>query len=412
MRFMTVFKCNILFSILIVLLISCKFDSIQDFDVHDEKEVNYLVYMAADNNLERFGIGNIKALQQGFLSSKNVNILVLFDRSPGYDKTEDNRTGTDLFYITPTSQRMNDDIIKEYGELDMTDSNNLYEFLCFANKYFPARHTVLNIWSHGQGVYPDGIISKGVIADYSSGYGASNTMAIVDMANAIKKFENESKKKIDIIQFDACDMQMIEVAYQLKNLTEYVVGSETEIPGSGSDYKSIAEYLTSATVFNSDSFASFLVDSFFKFQQNSNIEFSYAALKTSQLDAFISRFNELCQNADILLGIASNQIKNIRNGMICTDDSYPEFVDMKQILDMFNTLGLDLKDVNILYNNLVPYFNATTNLNGKVWGLGINFPHTVKEKEYYSKKDSEYQFLDFYIDSYWDEFLIEFWKYL
>ena len=38
--------------------------------VHDEVEINFLIYMAGDNNLERFGIQNIKALQEVGSSAK------------------------------------------------------------------------------------------------------------------------------------------------------------------------------------------------------------------------------------------------------------------------------------------------------------------------------------------------------
>ena len=43
--------------------------------VHDEVEINFLIYMAGDNNLERVGIQNIKALQEVGSFAK-CNILV------------------------------------------------------------------------------------------------------------------------------------------------------------------------------------------------------------------------------------------------------------------------------------------------------------------------------------------------
>ena len=49
--------------------------------------------------------------------------------------------------------------------------------------------------------------------------------------------------KIDIIGFDACLMGMMEVAYQLKEHAEIVVGSEELEPGKGWDYEAIVSYL-------------------------------------------------------------------------------------------------------------------------------------------------------------------------
>ena len=40
----------------------------------------------------------------------------------------------------------------------------------------------------------------------------------------------------DFVLFDACFMQSIEVAYALRNFTDYYIGSPTEIPGPGARY--------------------------------------------------------------------------------------------------------------------------------------------------------------------------------
>jgi len=64
----------------------------------------------------------------------------------------------------------------------------------------------------------------------------THEMEITDMAEAFPF-------KMDYIIFDACYMGGIEVAYQLRNSTDYLVASQTEILGDGMDYKNIASYL-------------------------------------------------------------------------------------------------------------------------------------------------------------------------
>jgi len=131
MKYLNVFKIVPFF--IIFEFISCNHDINSNnkvLKIHEEKEVNYLIYMAADNNLERFGIKNIKSLQE-IGSSSSSNIIVLFDRSPGYDKSEDNRKGTDLFYITKAPNKMNDDIIFEYDELKQYNSDDLQKEIMF-----------------------------------------------------------------------------------------------------------------------------------------------------------------------------------------------------------------------------------------------------------------------------------------
>lgn len=412
MKYLNVFKI-LTFSIIFE-FISCNYNinsNNKTLKVHEEKEVNYLVYMAADNNLERFGIKNIKALQE-IGSSNNSNIIVLFDRSPGYDKSEDNRKGTDLFYITKNPNKMNDDIIFEYNELDMTNSETLYDFLSKVNKYFPARHTILNIWSHGRGVYPDGIISndfRSVIEDYSTGYGANKAMPIYKLASSIKKYEENYGKYIDIIQFDCCDMQMIEVSYELKNLTDYVVGAETQILGIGSDYKNIASYLNTIYNFDSKEFAEYLVETFSEYQNDFSSDFSYSLVNTKSFNIFMPMFNSFCENLILYMEDKFEIIKDIRAKLTCTDESYPEFVDLSEFINSVNFF-FDNTELKIAFKSLVPNCKNSTLYKNLFGGCGINFPHTNEEKSYYFKSNSDYEILNFYEKSLWDEFLIEFCK--
>ena len=51
-------------------------------------------------------------------------------------------------------------------------------------------------------------------------------------------------KKIDILGMDACLMTMVEVAWQLRDSVEILVGSEIEEPNDGWPYAEILQFLT------------------------------------------------------------------------------------------------------------------------------------------------------------------------
>ncbi len=430
MKYLNVFKI-FAFVILIFLHFSCSAGieniaesesniKIDKLEIHSEKEVNYLIYMAADNNLERFGIKNIKSLQE-IGSSKNVNIIVLFDRSPGYDKSEDNRTGTDLFYITKNPKNTNDDIVFEYDELDMTAPKTLYDFLMLVNKYFPAKNTILNVWSHGRGVYPDGIIlqksnesccARGLIEDYTTGYGAAKTMSIYDFAECLRSYETNSEKTIDVIQFDCCDMLMLEVCYELKNITKYVVGSECEIPAIGCDYKNIANYLYNCTNFNAFEFSNFLVENFYNYYCKLKYDFSYAALKTEKFEDFINYFNLFCEELLENIRVDFSIFNDVRNLLLTTDSAYSEFIDFWEFLnsEVFSSYSFvnNLKDE---FNELILNYKFSENLKNNFGGIGLNFPHTEDEFQYYlfSSYDlNESKILSFYNNTKWKDFLRSF----
>lgn len=368
--------------------------------VHDEVEINFLIYMAGDNNLERFGIQNIKALQEVGSSAK-CNILVLFDRSSGYDRTEGNWENTKLLLISKNPKTMNDDCIYDYEELDMTSVDSLYNFLELVNTYFPAKHTILDLWSHGRGVYPDGIISRSVIEDYTTGYGPIIMMTTCDLAKCIKKYEDNCKKKIDIIMFDACYMQMIEICYQLRDLTDFVIGAETSIPGVGSNYKQIATFLTNNT-FSMRELAEFLLRA-----TSSSSDYSYSGIDTSQIDSFLSKFNTFCEK---LINLSSSsEIIETRKMMTKVAPVYPEFIDLYEFISSFE----DIKSQNELlqiFSKLIIGSNSIGVFEDKTKGVGINFPYEESEIIYYKSQNMDYEILDFYNDSCFDELLLKLWS--
>lgn len=68
-------------------------------------------------------------------------------------------------------------------------------------------------------------------------------MRIVDLAEAIKSLPH-----LDFILFDLCYMQNIEIAYQLRNCADYIIGSPAEIPADGAPYDLIMPMLISKDV--------------------------------------------------------------------------------------------------------------------------------------------------------------------
>ena len=125
------------------------------------KKLTLLVYMAADNDLERHTIKNLKALEQADFDG--INILVLLDRSEGYDETNDNWTDTRLFEVSHDSTNGASIVSKRIDcpplgiskttnvELDMGNYNVLRSFIDFAKANYSAEKYALIIWGHGTG---------------------------------------------------------------------------------------------------------------------------------------------------------------------------------------------------------------------------------------------------------------------
>ena len=119
---------------------------------------NFLVYLAADNNLESYAIADLNEMEE-IGSTDQVNVLVLIDRHPEYDTSNGNWTGTRLYYVTKDSNTsiIKSTLLAELGERDMSDPTTLRDFIIYCQTNFPADKTCLTLWNHGGGVYPRSI---------------------------------------------------------------------------------------------------------------------------------------------------------------------------------------------------------------------------------------------------------------
>lgn len=204
-------------------------------DSESSAEWTYMVYMGADNDLADYGMEDINEMEK-VGSTDKVNIVVQAEFSPL--EIEDVTTDTLRFHIRkdndPDSIRF--DTATAINNVDMADPASLTDFIAWARKKYPAKHYALVLWSHGGGWKDknadNNVYSvRGAIQDDTS----DTAMSLPDIATAVRN----SGVYFDLINFDACLMGMYEVAYELKDLTDYMVFSEAGIPGSGYPYDSI-----------------------------------------------------------------------------------------------------------------------------------------------------------------------------
>jgi hypothetical protein len=127
--------------------------------------------------------------------------------------------------------------IKNFGttddpELDTGDFHVLREFVRWARKTFPARHTMLSLVGHGGGWSPDfGIPGqpnghpndqpgwRGMCMDMTHDTSLSNR----DVRRALNY---PLHSMIDVLFFDACLMGMIECAYEVHEYANYLIAGE------------------------------------------------------------------------------------------------------------------------------------------------------------------------------------------
>ena len=201
----------------------------------ERKKWTVLVYICADNDLERFGLSDINEMEQ-VGSSKDVNIVAQIDRMSGGkgDTIEDgNWVGTRRYFVTKDSDvgKVTSPMVMNLGEANMGNKKTLADFLKWGVSTYPADNVVAVVWNHGMGW-------SGIAHDEDS----NEYMRIEDVAWALREGQKELSKinkkasKFAVIDFDACLMGTIEVAYEISDTADFLVASEETEPGEGMPY--------------------------------------------------------------------------------------------------------------------------------------------------------------------------------
>lgn len=220
-----------------------------------ERKWNILVYMAADNNLESAAIEDLCEMELSELNTDLVSVFVLMDRNEAYDTSNGNWTGTRLLKLK-TGKKTESKFIqseeiecKDLGltvgqdlEIDMSSPYVLTDTISYLHKRYPAENYGLIMWGHGTGWRNDSNVENTslTIEGGYKGFAFDETshtyMTLKQFGNALR--DGLKNNKFGFIGFDTCFASELEVMYEIKDCTDYAVGSEGLVMNSGWNYKS------------------------------------------------------------------------------------------------------------------------------------------------------------------------------
>lgn len=119
-------------------------------------------------------------------------------------------------------------------------------------------------------------VTSGLQTRYFGGLTADSEIETAALAEAL----SEAGMKMEYILFDVCYMSSIEVAYELKDVTRYIIGSPTEVMSYGFPYGKCGEYLLGDVDYKN------VADNFISYYNLSSSPFATVAVTDcSQLDA-------------------------------------------------------------------------------------------------------------------------------
>lgn len=123
--------------------------------------------------------------------------------------------------------------------IDDTDTGSpitLYNFISFCIEEYPAEHYMVVLSGHAGGTERDFLLK-----DEST----ARSLTFNELKRVFQQVKTDRRGElIDIIGMDNCLMSMAEICYELRDVAEIVVGSESFSPSSGWPYHQILERLS------------------------------------------------------------------------------------------------------------------------------------------------------------------------
>ena len=263
-----------------------------------------MVYMSADNNLEDEGILNLNQME-AVGSGGGLEIVAQFDRSPDYDTTNGNWSGTRRYYVTQDTDppTINSQMLLDMGEVDMGKMESLREFIIWAVGNYTAERYYLDLWGHGGG-WRDGTCN-----DYTSG-------TYIDMGElkvALAEAKRATGVTLDAVGFDQCLMAQLEVLYEVKPSADVLAGAEDLIPSAGFNYTRVLAALKADLGMDGRELGSEVVRTFFEEYGHSN-ERAFSALDAETLDADLApAVTRLAQTLRAVAGSLHTELKLARD---------------------------------------------------------------------------------------------------
>ncbi len=213
------------------------------------------LYMNSVSNLHPFSLLNVKQMIKG-LVNRNVQVVLEWKQKESHDRPNVTFDGTRRFLIRNSGLSKPKMILLENlgPNHDIGDKNNMRKFINWGLENYPSNRKIFLYWGHGHGWKPIESVLENDITRLSFDHGYNQESNI----NSTTRFFNHDEHScrfisiwelqeifqgihLDAFIWDASLMMSVEVATELVNVADFVVGSQESPPGPGFPYDKIME---------------------------------------------------------------------------------------------------------------------------------------------------------------------------
>ena len=226
-------------------IISCSKDDILVPVSTEPTEQTVFMYMPWSSNLTSYFETNINDFENAIKrkASENERVVVFFASS------KNKATLFEMRYFNGEVIRRE---LKSYNVSTFTTANDIATLINDVKSLAPAKRYAMIVSCHGMGWLP--VVSSkardteqkdyweyegALLTRYFGGLSPEYQIDITVFAEGIAA----SETKMEYILFDDCYLANVEVAYDLKEVTDYLIASPTEVMAFGFPYNEIGGYL-------------------------------------------------------------------------------------------------------------------------------------------------------------------------
>jgi hypothetical protein len=240
-------------------------------------ERTVLVYLAGKNNLSQSLQTNLEQMKAGSMLIGNNTLLVFVRRDMQGEKPWLARVNNGELTDSVSLDDMG------FGKSNMQACNPelMEQVMRYAFSHYPANEYGLVLGGHSTGwlIDEEPGQTRAFGVDNGDGYTYSRKnkrwMNVPTMARVLERVPH-----LKFIFADCCNFMCLETMYELRNVTDYIIGSPAEIPAEGAPYEQIIPAL-----FEKNTFCSSVIGIYYRAQ---NGELPLSAVKTSAIDQLAS----------------------------------------------------------------------------------------------------------------------------
>lgn len=308
-----------------------------------EKEWTFLLFLNGHNNLSSYGYMNLKDMEKTG-STDQLNMVV------EWGKEGDENTDRLLVKKSTDPTRVTSPVIMSLKNHDMGDYHNLVDFVKWGVEKFPAKHYFVAVWNHGSGWHFQDARGGNFFhpTDISFDDNSGNNITTEQLGIAMKEISQFIGRKIDIYGSDACLMQMIEVAAEMKDSVNYMVGSQDTEPGEGWPYETFIKGWAAKPTMTPAEVGALLSKDYVKAYSGGvygTKDVTFAAMDVTKLDTLMASTKKLAAS---LSAMDAASMAKIRTAMSSVQDFYySDYKDYGSFLKVIESLPIQ-KDMKLI----------------------------------------------------------------